>query len=101
MLKRAIIAAAMLVGLAGCGGPSLSKNQRSEVENIAEDFADGAASGVDASALAQKIQQLESEIAHQDKSDDATYAYAKAVNDDLENFKDHYNKHLRDYHGSQ
>lgn len=101
MLTRAIIAAAMLVGLVGCGGPSLSKNQRAEVENIAEDFADGAASSVDTSALAQKIEQLESEIAHQDKSDDATYAYAKAVSNELDSLRDHYNEHLRDHHGAR
>lgn len=67
MLKQSIIAAIMLVGLAGCGGPTLSKNQRAEVENIAEDFADGAASdaaaNVDNSELESKIDNLESRIA--------------------------------------
>jgi hypothetical protein len=42
MLKQSIIAATLMASLTGCGGTSLSKNQRAEVENIAEDFADGA-----------------------------------------------------------
>ena len=98
-----IVIAAFLIS--GCGGPSLSDNQRAEVENIAEDFADGAASSaadnVNAPALAQKLEQLESEIAHQVKSDDATYAYAKAVSNELVSLTDHYNKHLREHHGAQ
>ena len=98
-----IVLAAFLIS--GCGGPSLSDNQRAEVENIAEDFADGAASSaadnVNASALAQKIEQLENEIAHQDKSDDATYAYAKAVSNELDSLRDHYNEHLRNHHGAR
>jgi flagellar biosynthesis chaperone FliJ len=101
MLNRAIIAVVTLASLAACGGPSLSDDQRAEVENIAEDFADGAASSVDTSALAQKIEQLESEIAHQDKSDDATYTYAKAVSNELDSLRDQYNEHLRDHHGAR
>lgn len=70
MLKRSIIAAIMLVSLTGCGGPSLSKNQRAEVENIAEDFADAAASdatsNVDNSEIVSKIDNLESRIADMD-----------------------------------
>lgn len=67
MLKRFVIASILLSGLAGCGGPSLSDKQRAEVENIAEDFADGAASdaatNVDNSELENKISELESRIA--------------------------------------
>lgn len=39
-MLRLIIVGTLL--LSGCGGPSLSEKQRAEVENIAEDFADGA-----------------------------------------------------------
>ncbi|WP_411291464.1 hypothetical protein [Sphingorhabdus sp.] len=41
MLRGAIIGALLL---SGCGGPPLSDKQRAEVEKIAEDFADTAAS---------------------------------------------------------
>jgi TolA-binding protein len=70
MLKQVIITAILLVGLTGCGGPSLSKNQRAEVENIAEDFADDAASStasnVDSSEMESKIESLESRLADMD-----------------------------------
>lgn len=66
MIKQAIIPVILLAGLTGCGGPSLSKNQRAEVESIAEDFADGAASdatsNVDTSEMESKIDNLESRI---------------------------------------
>jgi chromosome segregation ATPase len=73
MLKLALIIAAA-AGLSGCGGPSLSKNQRAEVENIAEDFADGAASdataNVDNSEIESKIDNLESRMADMDNEID-------------------------------
>ena len=65
---RVIILAAFLIS--GCGGPSLSDNQRAEVENIAEDFADAAASdatsSVDNSEMESKIDNLESRITDMD-----------------------------------
>lgn len=68
MLKRAIIAGAVL--LSSCGGPSLSKNQRAEVEDIAEDHADAASSdaaaNIDNSELESKIDALESRISTMD-----------------------------------
>ena len=59
MLRTVIILAIMLAGLTGCGGASLSKNQKSEVENIAEDFADGAPDKTDTSGLEERIEDLE------------------------------------------
>ena len=70
MLKQSIIAATMITILTGCGGPSLSKNQRDEVTNIAEDVADDASSNaasdavskLDNSEIEGKIHKLESRI---------------------------------------
>jgi hypothetical protein len=59
MLKRLMILSVPLTGLAGCAGPSLSDNQRAEVENIAEDLADGAASTGDTSGLEERVEKLE------------------------------------------
>ncbi|MBK7163126.1 MAG: hypothetical protein IPH79_11850 [Sphingomonadales bacterium] len=67
-MRRGVIIIAL--GLSSCGGPPLSDNQRAEVENIAEDFADGAtsdvASRVDNSELENKIGELESRIEKMD-----------------------------------
>lgn len=96
-MKRAIIA---VLALSGCGGPSLSDNQKAEVENIAEDFADGTASNFDPSELNGKIEELEAEIGRQQERDSLTFRYAKSVSEDLDGLRDHYNKHLRDHHGA-
>ena len=72
MQKRAIIAAIMLAGLTGFGGPSLSKNQKAEVENIAEDFANGAPDKTDTSGLEERIEDLEQRMKISEGAD--TYA---------------------------
>lgn len=70
MLRKSTTVVAVSVLLSACGGPSLSKNQRAEVENIAEDFADGAASdatsNIDNSDMENKIDYLEARIADMD-----------------------------------
>jgi peptidoglycan hydrolase CwlO-like protein len=67
MIKRAFSATIILAIVTGCGGPSLSKNQRAEVESISEDFAEASSSAktptVNNSEIESKIDDLESRIA--------------------------------------
>lgn len=99
---RVIVLAALTL-LGGCGGPSLSTNQRAEVENIAEDFADGAASGSGASTLQQRIEDLEErvEIAervnqkHMERLSELSsdgVKDAQAIADISKNYSDHLNQ---------
>ena len=102
-MRLALVAS--LVLLSGCGGPSLSKNQRAEVENIAEDFADGASSDSDASTLQQRIEDLEERMEIADRSNQLAINQisqlsrngvkdAKAIAD----ISNEYNDHLDRYH---
>lgn len=82
MLRGAIIAALML---SGCSGPSLSKDQRAEVENIAEDFADGATSKTDTSAIEFHIKQLEERADRAESNDAFILKQLEEMNRDIAN----------------
>lgn len=65
-MLRGLILSAFL--LSGCSGPSLSDNQRAEVRNIAEDFADSASGNTNTSSLEERIEKLESRATQSDEA---------------------------------
>lgn len=109
-MKVAIIAAIGLAVMAGCSGPSLSKNQRAEVENIAEDFADASTSrssaNLDTSNIEERLDQLEKgekRALDADKVEldglDSQAREIKELETKLNGLVEHYNDHLKKYHG--
>lgn len=103
-MRSAILAALAL--LSGCGGPQLSKNQRSEVQSIAQDFADGASSRTDTSALEDKIAKLERRLAIAEGNDEFELKAisdlskdgvhdAKAISEISQEFNDHMDRYHR------
>lgn len=110
MIKQTIIAAIMLTGLTSCGGPSLSKNQRAEVENIAEDFADAASSdasaNVNASNVDARLDRLEAGEKRALNADRVELDSLDSQSRDIQEIQkkynellNHYNDHLKRYHG--
>ena len=100
----------MMAGLTGCGGPSLSKNQRAEVESIAEDFADAASSdalaNVDTSEIEGRLDQLETGEKRAIDTDKVELDSLQGHSSDIEELQtkldrliDHYNDHLNRFHG--
>ena len=87
MLSRAIIGALLL---SGCGGPSLSDNQRSEVTNIAEDFADSAkpSGNLEARVAELERQMKASKEAHSSHFDTDEYLLEAEKRLSNENLKD-------------
>lgn len=110
MIKRAGIAASMFLVVTGCGGPSLSDNQKAEVRNIAKDFADAASSdataGVDLSTIERRIERLEKGNARAISADkvelDSLSSHAEQIETIRTKTNDlikHYNDHLNRFHG--
>lgn len=105
MLRYGILFAVM-GSLSGCGGPSLSKNQRAEVETIAEDFAEGAKDSADTSDLEERIAELERQAKLWDKSHELHFKNIGQLSKDgvtdannIAKLSDRMMEHERIYHG--
>lgn len=102
---RGVIIATVL--LTGCGGPSLSDNQRSEVQSIAEDFADASTDYVDTSEIESRLDNLEDGNRRAIEADKVELDSLQRQNDEIKDLQakldgliEHYNSHLNKYHGA-